>query len=119
MKTLVINSPLFRYKNPLYDEDSLTPIGLGLIATALKANNINVSLLDAVACNTPLQELISMVCAEMPDFICINVFTTNLELVKEFVESINYSTHFIVITSHITTWAHLHPNPSNTIVCIS
>src|SRR5258705_3814397 len=96
MKVLVINSPLFRDKNNLYDEDSLPPIGLGLIATALKESGLSVELLDAVALNIPLLELIEIVKRKIPDFICINVFTTNLELVKEFVEAIDFRSHLII-----------------------
>ncbi len=96
MNIVIINSPLFRDKNPLYDEDSLPPIGLGLIATALKEKGFEVKLIDAVALNIPLKELVKTVTNLRPDFICTNVFTTNLELVKEFIESITLKTHFVI-----------------------
>ncbi len=95
-KVLIINSPLFRDKNNLYDEDSLPPIGLGIIATAMRENGLDVELIDAVASKIPLKELVKIVSQKRPDFICTNVFTTNLELVKEFVALISYSTHFII-----------------------
>lgn len=116
MKILVINSPLFRDKNPRYDEDSLPPIGLGLIATALKDKKVDVSLIDAVAGNIHLRELVSALTAEKPDFICTNVFTTNFELVKEFVEAIKFKTHFIIgglstktLYREIFKWANANP----------
>lgn len=93
---LVINSPLFRDKNSLYDEDSLPPIGLGLIATAIKSTGAEVELIDAVAKNIPLADLIEQVNSKKPESICINVFTTNLELVREFIESVNCDAHFVV-----------------------
>jgi len=96
MKVLIINSPLFRGKNSLYDEDSLPPIGLGIIATILKQNGHDVELVDAVALNIPLDKLISMVCERKPQFTCTNIFTTNLELVKELVVSIDVRTHIII-----------------------
>ncbi|TAH42332.1 MAG: B12-binding domain-containing radical SAM protein [Bacteroidetes bacterium] len=96
MKTLIINSPLFRDKNYLYDEDSLPPIGLGLISTSLKNAGHDVELIDAVALNIPLDELIRIVNYKQPSFVGINVFTTNLELVKDFIETISFKTHFIV-----------------------
>ncbi len=96
MKILIINSPLFRDKNYLYDEDSLPPIGLGIIATTLRDAGFDVELIDAVALNIPLNELIKNVNDKSPSFIGINVFTTNLELVKDFIESISYQTHFII-----------------------
>jgi anaerobic magnesium-protoporphyrin IX monomethyl ester cyclase len=96
MKTLIINSPLFRDKNYLYDEDSLPPIGLGLIATSLKYAGHDVELVDAVALNIPLDELIRIINYKQPSFVGINVFTTNLELVKDLIESISCKTHFII-----------------------
>jgi len=96
MKVVIINSPLFREKNELYDEDSLPPIGLGLIATNLKINNINVELIDAVHLRIPLITLIETLNLTKPDFIASNIFTTNFELVKDLVEGINYKAHFII-----------------------
>lgn len=116
MKVVIINSPLFRDKNPRYDEDSLPPIGLGWIATALKDQKVDVSLIDAVAGNIHLRELVSALTAEKPDFICTNVFTTNFELVKEFVEAINFKTHFIIgglstktLYPEIFKWTNANP----------
>jgi hypothetical protein len=37
-RILVVNSPLFEETNNFSDEDSLPPIGLGIIATSLKEN---------------------------------------------------------------------------------
>jgi radical SAM superfamily enzyme YgiQ (UPF0313 family) len=96
MKVIIINSPLFREKNTLYDEDSLPPIGLGYIATVLQENRIEVKLIDAVHQRIPLTDLIDTVSALKPDYIATNIFTTNYELVKEFVETINFKTRFII-----------------------
>ena len=96
MKVLIINSPLFRHTNKLYDEDSLPPIGLGYIATILQQNNIDVNLIDAVADKIPLNELIENINTKKPDFIASNIFTTNYDLVKDLIESINYKAHIII-----------------------
>ena len=96
MHIIILNSPLFREISNLYDEDSLPPIGLGLIATSLQKKGLGVELIDAVALNIPLADLIKQVSETKPSFICTNVFTTNLELVREFVESIVFKTHFII-----------------------
>lgn len=93
---ILINSPLFRDTNPRYDEDSLPPLGLGYIATHLKENNINVTLKDAIADRIPLQELIHNIEKVQPDFIGINIFTTNYDLVKELIESLTIKTHVII-----------------------
>lgn len=111
-KILVINSPLFREYNPLYDEDSLPPIGLGIIATELQDAGHHVELIDAVAANIPLAELIRSVEAKKPDYVCANVFTTNYALVKEFVESLHISTRIVIgglstkdLYNHIFNWS--------------
>lgn len=96
MNVIIINSPLFREKNHLYDEDSLPPLGLGYIATVLHNNGIDVKLIDAVHQRIPLIDLIATVNAVKPEFIAINIFTTNYELVKDFVESLQFKTHFII-----------------------
>src|SRR5437764_572957 len=49
MKVLLINSPLFRDYNPLYDEDSLPPIGLGYIGTQLRLNGIETYLINEIS----------------------------------------------------------------------
>ncbi len=85
MKVLIINSPLFRDHNPLYDEDSLPPIGLGLLATTLRIEGIEVELVDAVHERIPLKKLEQIVTEKEPSFVAINIFTTNYELVKDLV----------------------------------
>lgn len=96
MKVLIINSPLFRDINKLYDEDSLPPIGLGYIATILQQNHIDVELIDAVASKIPLNKLIETINTKKANFIASNIFTTNYDLVKDLIESINYKAHIII-----------------------
>jgi radical SAM superfamily enzyme YgiQ (UPF0313 family) len=112
MKVIIINSPLFREKNNLYDEDSLPPLGLGYIATILDNNGIDVRLIDAVHQRISLLDLIATVNAIKPEFIAINIFTTNYDLVKDFAEAIQFNTHFIVgglstkqLSKDILAWA--------------
>jgi anaerobic magnesium-protoporphyrin IX monomethyl ester cyclase len=96
MKVLIINSPLFRDFNPNYDEDSLPPLGLGYIGTNLRLHGIEVSLVDAVFERIPLKNLINQINKDQPNFVAVNVFTTNKELVKEMMEGVNFKTHFII-----------------------
>jgi radical SAM superfamily enzyme YgiQ (UPF0313 family) len=96
MTTILINSPLFREHNKLYDEDALPPLGLGYIGTVLRENGLEVDLIDAVAERIPLHELIKTLNEVKPAYIASNIFTTNYELVKELVESIHFSTHLII-----------------------
>ena len=69
MKVILVNSPLFRERNLLYDEDSLPPIGLGYIGTHLRENGIEVNLIDAVDQRIPLEELLELLATKQPDFI--------------------------------------------------
>jgi anaerobic magnesium-protoporphyrin IX monomethyl ester cyclase len=112
MKVIIINSPLFREKNYLYDEDSLPPIGLGHIATILYNDGIDVNLIDAVYKRIPLDDLITTLNVLKSDFVASNIFTTNYELVKDLFEGINFKTRFIIgglstkqLYKDILTWS--------------
>jgi radical SAM superfamily enzyme YgiQ (UPF0313 family) len=96
MKIIIVNSPLFLNNSEKYNEDSLPPIGLGYIATYLKNNNIEVELIDAVYSRVSLNNLIDIINNKHPEFLAINIFTTNYDLVKELIESINFKTHIII-----------------------
>ena len=93
---LIINSPLFRDKVDGYDEDSLPPLGLGYIATNLLNNGMTVELLDAVEENVPIGTLLAIIRQKCPRYVALNIFTTNLHLVREIVESINGGVRFII-----------------------
>lgn len=116
MKVLIINSPLFRERNELYDEDSLPPIGLGYIATQLKTDGFNVGLIDAVYQRIPLLELMDYINTSRPDVVASNIFTTNYHLVKELVETIMYPAHIIIgglstreLYKQIVEWTTFNP----------
>ena len=96
LDVLIINSPLFRDKVNGYDEDSLPPLGLGYIATDLWSNGVVVELLDAVEANIPLETLLAVIRQKRPRYVALNVFTTNLHLVREIVESIEGGVRFII-----------------------
>lgn len=96
LDVLIINSPLFRDKVNGYNEDSLPPLGLGYIATNLWSNGIVVELLDAVELNISLDTLLAVIRKKRPSYVALNVFTTNLHLVREIVESIKSGARFIV-----------------------
>jgi radical SAM superfamily enzyme YgiQ (UPF0313 family) len=96
MKVLIVNSPLFRYAPKHYDEDSLPPIGLGYIATSLQKNNVSVQLLDAIAHKVSLNNLKTRITKIKPEFIAINIFSTNYTIVKDLIEALNFDTHILV-----------------------
>lgn len=96
MKVILVNSPLFRERNLLYEEDALPPLGLGYIATVLTESGVETLLIDAVDSRMPLSELLETLWHRQPDFIGVNIFTTNYELVKELIERLNFSTHIVI-----------------------
>lgn len=116
MKVLIINSPLFKEKNDLYDEDSLPPLGLGYIATQLQKDGFEVELLDAVFLRMPLHELVDYIKSQRPAAVASNIFTTNYQLVKELVEAIDYPAQIIIgglstreLYKYIIDWKTTNP----------
>lgn len=94
---VVVNSPLFREPDLGYDEDSLPPIGLGLVATALVNAGLSVHVMDPVANHVSLQDLKRAIRRMGPSVVAINIFTTNYELVQELVESMaGWAPHVVV-----------------------
>ncbi len=96
-RIMLINSPLFEEKHDLNKEDYLPPLGLGIIATELmKHDNIQVKLIDAIAENKTVTEIIAAISESQSDFVGINIFTTNFRHVKEIIEKTKIKTHFII-----------------------
>ncbi|MFI3214467.1 MAG: radical SAM protein [Eubacteriales bacterium] len=88
MKTfLLINAPIY-WERMLVDEEYLSPLGLGYIATYIEQENISVDLLDCVNENIPVKEIIAYIDERQPDFLGINIFTQNYDIVKYIVEHI-------------------------------
>lgn len=96
MSVVLVNSPLFRDKKIEHDpDDFLPPIGLGYIATQLIEKGVPCLIIDAVAENLSVEELIEQLRSISPDFIGVNIFSTNLQITKELVERIEFTTTFV------------------------
>jgi len=93
-KIIAINSPLFENQDVKNNEDYLPPLGLGIIITSL--NNYDVKFIDSIGDNLGLQEIIVAINKLAPNYVLINIFTTNFQLVKNIVEAININTHWII-----------------------
>lgn len=88
-KFILINSPIF-WDSIKEKEQYLSPLGLGYIATYLeKTNNISVEIVDCVKERRSVSDIISYINKTKPDFIGINIFTQNYEIVKKIVETIS------------------------------
>jgi radical SAM superfamily enzyme YgiQ (UPF0313 family) len=111
MKVLVVNSPLFNDNKNLRNNNSLPPIGLGYVATQLQIHGIQVEFIDAIFENLSVLELINIVNEKKPNVIATNVFSTNYEIVKDFVEKINMNSIRFVIGG-LSTYA-LYKNICN------
>lgn len=84
---MLINSPL--YRDAVNDNEQYLPsLGQGYIATQLLAHGTDVKMIDAVSERLGVDDLISLISFEKPDFVGLNIFTQNYDLVKEVAESI-------------------------------
>ena len=78
-KFMLINSPIF-WDSTKENEQYLSPLGLGYIATYLeKINDIDVEIVDCVKDRKSVQDIISYIDKTKPDFVGINIFTQNYE----------------------------------------
>jgi radical SAM superfamily enzyme YgiQ (UPF0313 family) len=109
-KVIVLNSPLPDKQTEPNQDDYLPPLGLGLIFSAIEKKH-NVSFIDALEENLSVYDINKLLHSIKPDFICINIFTTNYLLVKKMVEILNIRTHWIIggistksLYSKIFTW---------------
>ncbi|MCL2254031.1 MAG: cobalamin-dependent protein [Lachnospiraceae bacterium] len=86
MKGLLLNSPIYRERSE-FNEDYLPPLGLGYIATHLSDSGINVNIVDCVKERYGISEILELLREQQPEFMGINVFTQNYDIVKEIVEN--------------------------------
>lgn len=94
-RIIILNSPLYEELNQKNNEDYLPPIGLGIIFSAIE-KKFNVSFVDSIAENLSVNLIIELLEKEKPDFVCINIFTTNYRLVKQIVEMTSVCLHWII-----------------------
>ncbi len=86
MKFLLLNSPIY-WESTVEDEEYLPPIGLGYIATHLYEAGIDVEVVDCVKLHLGVKEIIKLINEKSPDYLGINIFTQNYELVKYILEN--------------------------------
>ncbi len=86
MKCLLLNSPIYRDRSES-EEEYLPPLGLGYIATHINASGITVKIIDCVKERLGVEDVIELLLKEQLNYIGINIFTQNYEMVKEVVEN--------------------------------
>lgn len=84
-KFVLINSPIFG-ETTSEEEEYLSPLGLGYIATYLKRAGLEVMLLDSVKEKLGVDDILKKVSEIKPEFVGINVFTQNYALVQFIIE---------------------------------
>ena len=87
-KFVLINSPLF-WERTDEEEEYLSPLGIGYIATYLKKAGLEVTLLDSVKERLGVEDILKQVSEIKPEFVGINVFTQNYELVQYIIEKMS------------------------------
>jgi radical SAM superfamily enzyme YgiQ (UPF0313 family) len=86
-KFILLNSPIF-WDATTEKEPYLSPLGLGYIATYLEKSNIEVEILDCVKKQLPVAEILQYINNSKPDYVGINIFTQNYDIVKYIIENI-------------------------------
>ena len=94
-KVIIFNSPIYIEKKDI-NEDYLPPLGQGYIATYLKENNVDVRLIDCVYEHLGVKEILKIIEDEKPDYVGINIFTTNEHIVKAIIEQCKTHVDFII-----------------------
>jgi len=110
MKFLLLNSPIYRTHSD-FSEDYLPPLGLGYLATHLNMAGIDTSIVDCVRERLGIDEILSLISCQRPDFVGINIFTQNYDIVREILEQCLENVTFVLggqvvkfIYSEILEW---------------
>lgn len=86
-KFILFNSTIF-WDATKEKEQYLSPLGLGYIATYLEKAGIDVTIVDCVKERKSVNDIVDFINKTHPDYIGINIFTQNYEMVKYIIESI-------------------------------
>jgi anaerobic magnesium-protoporphyrin IX monomethyl ester cyclase len=88
MDILLINTPIFDTKRAPDPEDSVPPIGIGYIYTQLIHSGYECKFVDAYANGQTTGEIIKAIDESDADYIGLNVFSSNLRIVRLLVEKV-------------------------------
>ncbi|PKO03798.1 MAG: hypothetical protein CVU43_01205 [Chloroflexi bacterium HGW-Chloroflexi-5] len=93
---LLINSPIFRANRDPDSGSSVPPIGLGYIYTQLKIVGISCQLIDAVLDNLFPEEIINIIEQTDSEFVGLNIFSSNIEIVQMIVTKVMKEKTFLL-----------------------
>lgn len=120
MRFILLNSPFFESAST-ESEQYLPPLGLVYIATYLEKAGLEVELVDCIKNHLSVEDIIDYLNSSHPNFIGINVFTQNFDIVKHIIESIDFYCECFIggqvvksVYEDILLWNS--PNPLNIII---
>lgn len=120
MDVLLINTPIFRTKLIPSSADSVPPFGIGYIYTQLAASSYECQFLDAVADGLLPEEVINQINESDAQYVGLNVFSMNLNIVRNIVENVSSTKKFLLggpaahtLISEIENW---NPNGNATLI---
>lgn len=93
-QVILINSPIENMEKT-NKEDSIPPLGLGYIAAQLE-KNFEIELLDAFNKALSKEEVVKYINEREPYAVTINIFTSNMEVVKYIIEKLKPEIKIIV-----------------------
>ena len=119
MKILLINSPLLEeaQESVIFD---LPPFGLAYIATQLEYSGYQVILVDSINENLGIDDILNKINKYKPQFIGLNIFSVNINIVKKIVKGITIDTNIVIggkVVEHIFSDV-LQWHTKNNIICI-
>lgn len=95
MKCILLNSPIYGERSEA-EETYLPPLGLGYIASHLHEAGIDVEIIDCVNARLGINEIHNLFREKEPEFIGINIFTQNYDIVKNIIENCPVSCTIII-----------------------
>jgi radical SAM superfamily enzyme YgiQ (UPF0313 family) len=97
MKVVLINSPIHdRLETEVAGNEYLPPFGLGYLATKIQEKNWDVTILDTIQLGLNVTQVIQKLYEIKPDVIGINIFSVNIPVVKNILESYQLKAKLIV-----------------------
>ncbi|HEX7608605.1 MAG TPA: radical SAM protein [Candidatus Cryosericum sp.] len=118
---LLINSPILRTNRDPDSGSSVPPIGLGYIYTQLTLSGYECQFIDAIVDNLLPNEIVGIINQSHADYIGLNIFSSNLDIVRDIVKNVTSPRTFLLggpaihtLVSEIGTW-----DTNNSIIVIT